>query len=95
MIAQEHALFHQREIFAGGGASFEQRVRDDVRRALGACHFGPLDRLHVDVHGRCVVLSGAVPTPFHRKRAAEIAAQIAGVNQVRNQLDVDWTDATA
>jgi osmotically-inducible protein OsmY len=48
--------------------------------------------IRVSVEGRVVRLSGSVPDSFQRERAGELVGSIAGVESVRNHLEISDRD---
>ena len=69
--------------------SIEERdLLDRVYEALAADGALDLSAVEVDVDRRDIVLTGSVPGPSTKVRIAQIAAAIAGVDRVDNQLVV-------
>jgi osmotically-inducible protein OsmY len=84
----------------GGGMSIEMWRADDdevgVRSELQKRVFDELARepavnqaaLHVDVRGRCVVISGVASSYVERLAAERAARRVPGVREVRNEVAV-------
>jgi osmotically-inducible protein OsmY len=64
------------------------RLAESVERALCATGRRPLRSVEITVHARLVTLGGRVRN-FHLKQVAQAAAQgVAGIRQVRNNIEV-------
>ena len=68
----------------------EDNVRDQL---LGDASLNS-SRIKIQANGADVILSGVVDTLHEKLRAAEDAARLTGVQQVRNELVVDKSHAT-
>lgn len=68
--------------------SADDRLRDDVLRALRRSGYSSLWNLTVSVHSGHVCLSGRVPT-WHQRQVAQTAAMsVKGVERVESSLRV-------
>lgn len=63
-------------------------IADDVRRALQDSPFTEAHQVDVQVTGGVVRLQGTVDTRFEKEIAEDLAAQVRGVVDVRNSLDI-------
>jgi osmotically-inducible protein OsmY len=59
-----------------------------VERALRATGFPPLREVQVSVCGQLVVLQGRVPSYYMKQLAQAAAMGVAGIGELRNELQV-------
>jgi osmotically-inducible protein OsmY len=59
-----------------------------VERRLGASGYLALRRIHCECQGGVLSLRGSVPSHYLKQVAQAIAAEVAGVRRVDNQLRV-------
>ena len=63
-------------------------LAEHVERALRTTGYGPLREIAVTAQVRLVILRGTVPSYYLKQVAQETALLVAGVDRVRNDLDV-------
>ncbi|MGH7798079.1 MAG: BON domain-containing protein [Candidatus Binatia bacterium] len=66
----------------------DSTITASVKAKLVADQAANLTRVDVDTTNRVVSLNGVVESPDHKRRAAELATQVAGVRRVDNNLQV-------
>jgi hyperosmotically inducible protein len=59
-----------------------------VKSKLVADKVGNLTRIDVDTTNKVVSLNGVVETPEQKARAQQIASQVSGVRDVKNNLQI-------
>ena len=65
-------------------------IASSVHEALSANPHFPSRQLHIEGSEGRVVLKGRVGSYFHKQMAQEAVLRVDGVQQVENQLEVDW-----
>lgn len=69
-------------------AAFEASLQENVRAALFRAPGVDASTIDVRVTGNRVTLRGTVPTAQQRQYAVQVAASVAGVGSVRNDLSL-------
>lgn len=66
----------------------DERILDQVRRALHHCGYEQLRRLRARCRHGCVVLHGSIPTYYLKQVAQEIIRTVSDVRSIANNLRV-------
>ncbi|MBI1902573.1 MAG: BON domain-containing protein [Planctomycetia bacterium] len=66
-------------------------LEDQVTTVLRKSPFVPKTNLRFETHEGRVILHGSVKSYFQKQMAQEVVRGVAGVKQVENRLEVDWS----
>jgi hyperosmotically inducible periplasmic protein len=66
----------------------DANITATVKSKLVADKVGNLTRIDVDTTNKVVSLNGVVETPEQKARAQQIASQVSGVRNVKNNLQI-------
>ena len=65
-----------------------QAVQDAIQQALHLTGYGELRRVQVGCDGDAVTITGRVPTYYLKQLAQNVALEIPGIDNFRNELQV-------
>jgi osmotically-inducible protein OsmY len=66
-------------------------LRDQVESVLGRSPYFSHRALRCEAQDRRVVLRGVVKSYYQKQMAQEVVRQVDGVDEIENQLVVNWT----
>lgn len=72
-------------------ASLAAPLLDQVRGALSKSPYLSPRKVEVEATNGNIRLAGTVSSYFHKQMAQELVRRVDGVEQVENQLQVNWT----
>lgn len=70
--------------------NLEQALSAQVETAINSSPYFSGRKLRFEAHEGRVVLQGQVSTYFQKQMAQESVRRIEGVNEIDNQLEVNW-----
>jgi len=68
----------------------ESPLLDQVRGALNKSHYLSQRQLQIEANDGNIRLAGTVSSFYQKQMAQELARRVDGVDQVENQLQVNW-----
>lgn len=74
---------------ANANTQSDGHIREDIKQRLASHPEIEGDAIAVEVQDGIVTLSGTVGDPAGKRRAEDVAANVAGVKQVRNTIGVE------